>query len=183
MRSRFNSYYGGNAARSYSHTFPSVVPAEVPVPAQPEELSLNLKVALLSMGKDFLSRAVYSDLKERKDIPKVFISDFQQLAGLGLATRPTTGRYHLLTFTGEARADEVRKELSRQFSIHVFDQGSKGYGNTHSTVRCTCGWSGGQYQTGSRRNMLALQERHIETVRRLAELASALTTPIRAKVG
>lgn len=167
---------GLSSLRSASSVSAPVVPGEVEVPAQPE-LSLNLQVALLSISSRPRARALWlSKIKGLPGFPKPMLSDYQQLAGLALATRPTTGRWHCATAEGENRAETIALSIAHERGLHASWVNDSGY--AWWTMHCVCGWSCG-LRKGQDSSALAFSRHlsHVRVTAGMADLAKALTPP------
>jgi hypothetical protein len=141
------------------------------------QLSWNQKIALLFQSpQGSAACAVYWKLKEQEALPALHSSDYHALAGMGLALRAPTWRYHKLTDAGRFEADDVAKQIARERGIHAFyaDNSSR----YHSSVRCVCGWAAPFTKTnrGMSMDRIRAESAHLRTVGAMKQLANALTT-------
>lgn len=140
-------------------------------PVQASELSLNQKIALLSLSKDKAASLVYGRLKERSDIPKPMLSDYQALANFGLATRPH--RFHDITARGATLAREIGKKLASHYGIHAFYRG--GDDQYDFALCCTCGYSRPVSRSMSKRAIEIIKDRHIFGNKAVNDLLAAMS--------
>lgn len=100
-------------------------------------LTPGQKLALLVMrGSDLSKQVLAGVLEKTKAGPSG--RDFYTCAMLGLAINK--GRYHVLSPPGRWRADQVVREVARQYGLHIVAYGLGGPGRA-AFARCSCGFS------------------------------------------